>query len=70
MLAIFLYGMVRYPDAPIRECIGGFCGKTGLFHSADDYRDFNTWQTTLVVTWLIGMPILWLLQRNKTKGTK
>jgi hypothetical protein len=58
--AVFLYGAVRFPDAPIHECAGGYCGKRGILHTAAEYRDFNVWQSTLLIVWAaaIGLSLL------------
>src|SRR6266404_9545352 len=29
--AVFVYGLIRYPDLPIRECPSGYCGRHGCF---------------------------------------
>ena len=29
MVVLFVYGLIRYPDLPIRECPSGYCGKQG-----------------------------------------
>ncbi|KJC35881.1 hypothetical protein UP09_32435 [Bradyrhizobium sp. LTSP885] len=70
MGAVFFYGMVRFPDAPLHECATGFCGKQGQPHTIADYRAFNAWQTTLFVIWPFGLVSLYLLQRDKLKGGK
>jgi len=61
--AILLYGLVVYPDAPIRECASyGYCGKMGQPHTPQDFYNFKVWQTTfecifaaIFVFWLVGM---------------
>ena len=44
MVVLFVYGLIRYPDLPIRECPSGYCGKQGQPHTAAEYRAFNAWQ--------------------------
>ena len=34
MVAVFVYGIIFYIDAPIHPCGAGFCGKTGHAHTA------------------------------------
>ena len=66
MLAVFVYGLIFFIDAPIHPCGKSFCGKTGTLHTAGDYRHFMVWQSTLIVTWIIGIPIqigLWMATR-------
>ncbi len=58
MVVLFVYGLIRYPDLPIRECPS---------HTAAEYNAFSIWQTTLFIVWPIGMLIMLLLQRGKPK---
>ena len=68
MVVLFVYGLIRYPDLPIRECPSGYCGKQGQPHTAAEYRAFNAWEITLVIGWPIGIAALLFLQREKLKG--
>ena len=70
MVVLFVYGLIRYPDLPIRECASGYCGKQGQPHTAAEYRAFNAWRITLVIGWPIGIAALLFLQREKIKGSK
>ena len=70
MVVLFVYGLIRYPDLPIRECPSGYCGKQGQPHTAAEYRAFNAWQITLVIGWPIGIAALLFLQREKLNGGK
>jgi hypothetical protein len=53
MIAVFFYGVGRYPDGPIHPCVegenylikyhpDGYCGKQGQPHTADEYQAFET----------------------------
>jgi hypothetical protein len=57
MAAVFVYGLIFFIDAPIRPCGNGFCGKTGIAHTAAEYHDFAVWERTLLITWIVGVPI-------------
>jgi hypothetical protein len=70
MVVLFVYGLIRYPDLPIRECPSGYCGKQGQPHTAAEHRAFNAWQITLMIGWPIGIAALLFLQREKLKGSK
>ena len=70
VVVLFVYGLIRYPDLPIRECPSGYCGKQGQPHTAAEYRAFNAWQITLMIGWPIGIAALLFLQREKLKGSK
>src|SRR6476659_4899602 len=67
MVVLFVYGLVRYPDLPIRECPSGYCGRQGQPHTAAEYNAFSIWQTTLFIVWPIGMLIM---QARKTQKVK
>ena len=67
MVVLFAYGLIRYPDLPIRECPSGYCGRQGQPHTAAEYNAFSIWQTTLFIVWPIGMLMMLLLQRGKPK---
>ena len=67
MVVLFVCGLMRYPDLPIRECPSGYCGGQGQPHTAAEYNAFSIWQTTLFIVWPIGMLTLLLLQRGKPK---
>ena len=67
MVVLFVYGLIRYPDLPIRECPSGYCGRQGQPHTAAEYNAFKIWQRTLFIVWPIGMLIMLLLQRGKPK---
>src|SRR5258705_2228668 len=70
MVVLFVYGLIRYPDLPIRECPSGYCGRQGQPHTAAEYNAFSIWQTTLFIVWSIGMLIMLLLQRGKAQKVK
>jgi hypothetical protein len=76
MAVTLVYGLIRFPDAPIRKCIprpehpDGYCGKQGQAHTAGEYASFDAWQDTLIYVWLGGMATIVLLRRSKVRGTK
>jgi hypothetical protein len=70
VVVLFVYGLIRYPDLPIRECPSGYCGKQGQPHTAAEYSAFNAWQIALMIGWPIGIAALLFLQREKLKGSK
>lgn len=47
--ATLVYGIVMFPDAPIRETPKGFVGKTGAPHTAADHEGFQQWLTALFI---------------------
>jgi hypothetical protein len=70
LVVLFVYGLIRYPDLPIRECPSGYCGKQGQPHTAAEYHAFNAWQITLMIVWPIGIAVMLFLQREKLKDGK
>jgi hypothetical protein len=67
MLAVFAYGLIRFFDAPLYECILGNCGKPLQPHDAAYAHQFLGWQTTLFVVWAVGLFALWLLRNRREK---
>lgn len=65
MLLLLVGGGIRFPDAPLKECPGGFCGKAGQRHNEDDYRLFVVWELALLTYWPVGMLALFFLNRKK-----
>lgn len=54
----FVYGFIKFPDAPIRETIKGYAGKTGVPHTREDYEQFLLWEKVMFIsfglTFLLG----------------
>jgi len=70
MVVLFVYGLIRYPDLPIRECPSGYCGRQGQPHTAAEYNAFKIWQTTLFIVWPIGMLISFFCSAENPKGKR
>lgn len=65
MIVVFCYGTYKFPDAPIHPCgENKYCGKGGQFHSQQDYEIFKIWENTLMITWSIGIIILFIADRK------
>ena|SRR6266699_828364 len=65
MVVTFVYGLWRFPDAPIHPCQErGYCGKQGQSHSQQDFAAFHVWEATLMWMWPLGMLVLFLLQKK------
>ena len=63
----FLYGIIFFVDAPIREntaqrpCLNAeFCGKNGTPHTREEFDAFVVWQNVLILSWLVGLPTMWI----------
>jgi hypothetical protein len=66
-MGCFVYGIIFFVDAPLREsspqkpCINAeFCGKDGTPHTRQEFESFLVWQNTLILSWLFGVPTLWI----------
>jgi hypothetical protein len=64
MFAIFLYGVVRFPDGPLRQCATGYCGKMGAPYTLSDFQAYNMWQLSWLVSWAIGAILLYFIKRQ------
>jgi hypothetical protein len=62
MALVFAYGVFLYPDAPIKTCSSGYCGKYGRAHTAAEFDDFMRWEHALFVVWPAGVVALVLLK--------
>jgi hypothetical protein len=69
MLILFVYGLVRFPDAPLHTCVDhGYCGKQGQPHTQREFEAFEIWQNTLFWIWPIGMVALYVLNRDRIRS--
>jgi hypothetical protein len=69
-VAVFIYGFLRFPDAPIRECKAaiGYCGKWGKPHTVEEFHAFLAWQRALLFVWPFAMIAGFILYRKKSKS--
>jgi hypothetical protein len=72
MLVLFAYGASRFSDGPIGTCGSGYCSTRHphLPHTAADYRAYKAWEMTILIVWPLGLTALFLLQREKPKGSE
>ena len=42
--ATLIYGVIAFPDAPIREAGSSYVGKHGAPHTREEYERFNLWE--------------------------
>jgi hypothetical protein len=65
MAALFVYGLISFPDGPLRVCAEhGFCGKQGQPHTLSDYHRYVVWEWAMLIVWPAGMLLLFLLLRR------
>jgi glycine cleavage system aminomethyltransferase T len=48
--ATLFYGVLQFPDAPIRESRSGYVGKTGKPHTRQHYDQFLAWKKWMAAT--------------------
>ena len=63
MLSLFAIFAVLYPDAPIRPCEPGYCGRQGQARTEADYKLFTTLETSLFIVWPVGLLARFILRR-------
>ena len=39
-----VYGIIKFPDGPIRKTANGFVGKQGAPHTPEDYEQYKLWE--------------------------
>jgi hypothetical protein len=65
----FVYGLIRFPDAPLHVCGDNhYCGKQGQPHTQRQFENFEIWQNTLAWAWPIGMLALYILNRDRIRS--
>ena len=64
-----VYGMVRFPDAPIRAVAGGYIAKGGKARTAADYRAFLLWQKAMFIAFpaVFALGFLSEIVRNRAR---
>jgi hypothetical protein len=69
MGALLIYGLSRYPDAPLQACNDhSYCGKQGQPHTQSQFEAFEIWQNVLFWVWPIGMLALYVLNRDRFRS--
>ena len=63
--AWFLGGFILFPDAPIKTCGSGYCGKQKQPHTERDFKRFEIWETGLKFGWPLVLVAMWSLNPRK-----
>ena len=67
---LFVYGLIRFPDAPLHACGDHtYCGKQGQPHTQKEFEDFEIWPNALLGAWPIGMLALYILNRDRIRSS-
>ena len=63
--AWFSWGLVTFPDAPIRPCGASYCGKQSQPRTQVDFERFRTWETGFMVGWPVVLASFgWLVRKR------
>ena len=46
--ATLVYGIIAFPDAPLRQTGSGYIGKQGAPHTREDYERFKLWEKLIL----------------------
>ena len=67
-MGVFIYGVVRFPDAPIHPCgVDQYCGKQNQPHTKERFEEFLTWEGALIVAAPFGFGAGFLLERRSRR---
>ena len=67
VMSLMVYGIVRYPYAPVRYRDGGYFDKTGGEFPAEKYPAYHIWERALYVSFAgtaVSMFAVWLITRR------
>jgi hypothetical protein len=67
-IAWFIGGFILFPDAPIKPCGTGYCGKQHQAHSETDFERFTIWESTLQFGWPLVILAAWWVQRERKRA--
>jgi hypothetical protein len=68
VMSLMVYGIIRYPYAPIRFRDGGYVDKTGGEFPAEKFPAYQIWERTLYVSFggtAISMLIVTFITRHR-----
>lgn len=52
-IGVMVYGIYKYPSAPIRFAENKYIDKARREYSEEEYKNFKTWERTLVGSFII-----------------
>src|SRR5436190_18395455 len=64
VMSLMVYGIVRYPYAPIRYHDGGYFDKTGGAFPAEKFAAYEIWERALYISFgvtAISMLVVWFI---------
>ena len=70
--ATLVYGLIAFPDAPIRQTASGYVSKHGAPHTRDGYERFKLWEKLVVgsfgLAFLTGLGAVVWTKKNQQVG--
>jgi hypothetical protein len=72
--ATLVYGVITFPDAPIRQTASGYVGKLGDTHTSEEYEQFKFWEKVVMASFGVavltglGAVVSGKLSRKAQKG--
>ena len=73
-VATLVYGISRFPDAPIRATAGGYTGKGGTARTLADFESFVVWERAMLtifpLAFVLGFAFALVDVRRRRKGVK
>jgi len=67
---LWTYGVYYYPDAPIRRCGDGFCGKHGLTRTLAEFRSFENWESVFFFSFFLSFLLVLYLKTKLPPGRR
>ena len=69
-----IYGVYKFPDAPIRETAAGYAGKGGTPRTREDFESFQRWKRVMFIAFpsafTLGFAYALLDSRRRRTGAQ
>jgi hypothetical protein len=72
-MSLMVYGIFRYPYAPIRHRDGGYVDRTGGTFPSESFPAYHLWEQALYISFagtLISMLVVWLITRHRERSAE
>ncbi len=67
-----VYGVYKFPDAPLRQTAGGYAGKHGEPRTREDFEAFVSWERVMFVVFpaafVLGFAFAWADRAGRRKS--
>ena len=68
LIALFFYGFIQFPSAPLKPCGIAYCGKYGSKVTREVYEAFVIWERALLIATFLVVAYGWagwLLKKSR-----